>query len=58
MFEIFEKLSIFKDNFSSSQDWWETLSEVQKESIEKGLKDIEDGNVMAHKDVLKKYRFK
>ncbi|MFN0189757.1 MAG: hypothetical protein ACKVQV_13735 [Bacteroidia bacterium] len=52
---VIEKLNVFKDNFSSSQDWWETLSEAQRESIEKGLKDIEDGKVISHKDVMKKY---
>ncbi len=52
---VIEKLNIFKDNFSTSQDWWETLAESQKESIEKGLKDIEEGRVTSHKDVMKKY---
>jgi predicted transcriptional regulator len=52
---IIEKLNVFKDNFSESKDWWETLTEGQKKSIEKGLNNVEDGKVTPHIDVMKKY---
>lgn len=36
-------------------DWWNEISDAEKESIEKGLKDIEENRVFTHADVRKKY---
>lgn len=52
---IIEKLKFLKDNSSTSEDWWDTLSEAEKDSIERGLKDIEKGKVIPHSEVRKKY---
>jgi predicted transcriptional regulator len=37
-------------------DWWDELSKAQKEDIDAGLKDIGAGRVVAHKEVMKKYK--
>ncbi len=37
-------------------DWWDDLSAGAKASIEKGLKESDEGKVIAHEAVMKKYR--
>ena len=51
---ILEKLKFLKDN-PNITDWWDTISEQEKESIDRGLKDIENGNTTSHNEVRKKY---
>ena len=53
--EILSYLKIVKDSSSIDKDWWNDLSYEEKKGIEQGLKDIEEGNVIAHEDVIKKY---
>jgi hypothetical protein len=50
-------LKVVKDTSSEEADWWDTLSDYQKKGVEAGLKDIEEGKVMDHEDVKKKYGF-
>ena len=52
---IIEKLKLFKENFTDKTDWWETLSESEKESLDQGIKDIEEGRTVPHSEVMKKY---
>ena len=52
---IIEKLNLFKENFTDKTDWWETLSDSEKESIDRGIKDIEEGRTIPHSEVIKKY---
>ena len=52
---IIEKLKLFKENFTDKTDWWETLSESEKEGIDQGIKDIEEGRTVPHAEVMKKY---
>jgi predicted transcriptional regulator len=40
----------------SEKDWWDDLSDAAKKSIKRGLKDIENGRVTSHEEVMKKYR--
>lgn len=40
---------------SPEEDWYDELSEAEKKSIELGLKDIEQGRVVAHSEVKKLY---
>lgn len=37
-------------------DWWDDLSGEAKVSIEKRLKESEEGKVISHEAVMKKYR--
>ena len=39
-----------KDN-----DWWNEISDAEKNSIEMGLKDSEEGKVVPHSEVKKLY---
>jgi len=32
-----------KEDYSKSEDWWDTLNKEEFESINRGLKDFEDG---------------
>jgi len=53
-----EDLSIINKIFDIKKekaDWWDEISDAEKESIEKGLKDIEEGRVISHEDFLKSY---
>ena len=36
-------------------DWWNQLSDSEKNSIEMGLKDIEEGRVISHEEVMKSF---
>jgi len=54
--DTIEYLKIIKDT-DSSDDWWDELSEEQRNGIERGLKDIDDGRVVPHEEVRLKYGF-
>jgi hypothetical protein len=47
-------LKIIKDT-DSNEDWWDELTEDQKQGIQRGLKDIEEGRVVPHDEVRLKY---
>ena len=53
--ETIEYLKIVKDSRESSHDWWNDLTDEQKAGIEKGLKDIDEGRVIPHEEVVNKY---
>lgn len=53
--ETIQYLKIVKDSKSTEHDWWEDLSENEKNGIERGLKDIEAGRVFSHDEVKSKY---
>lgn len=36
-------------------DWWNEISENEKESIEKGIQDADSGKLTSHSDVKKAY---
>jgi predicted transcriptional regulator len=50
---IIQKLLDLKKN--ESKDWWITLSEAEKSSIEKGLSDAENGKLKPHSEAIKVY---
>lgn len=52
---VIEKLMAIKEAVSTSKDWYTLLSEEEKQSIQKGLSDVEKGNVSPHIDISKKY---
>ena len=53
--ETIEYLKIVKDSRESNHDWWNDLTEEQKNGIEKGLRDIDQGKIVPHEEVVKKY---
>ncbi len=52
---IIEKLTKIKDDYSKSQDWWDSLKKEEIESINRGLKDFDEGRVYSHDTVRKIY---
>lgn len=53
--DTIEYLQVVKESQEAGTDWWDELTEVQKEGIEKGLNDIKEGRVISHEEVRKKY---
>lgn len=55
---IIEKIKQIQDDYSKSHDWWDDISNVEKESVDRGLKDISEGKVHSHetaKEIYEKY---
>jgi len=48
-------LKVIKDSSDSDHDWWTDLTDEQKRSIERGLQDVDKGNVTSHEEVKSKY---
>ena len=48
-------LKIVKDARAKNSDWWDELTEDQIKSIERGLRDIDQGKVAPHDQVKRKY---
>ncbi|OFX20149.1 MAG: hypothetical protein A2033_17210 [Bacteroidetes bacterium GWA2_31_9] len=52
---ILEQLSEFKYQYSKSKDWWDLLKKEELESINRGLKDFEEGKTHSHESVREFY---
>ena len=50
---IIEKLIKFRKE--ETKDWWETISEEEKGSIEKGISEANEGKLESHSTVRKIY---
>jgi|SRR6056297_1844855 len=50
---IIEKIMAIRDN--QKEDWWDNISALEKESIEKGIEDADAGNLKNHKQARKIY---
>ena len=50
---IIEKILAIRNN--EKEDWWENLSALEKESINKGIKDADAGNLKNHDQARKIY---
>lgn len=53
--DILNYLKIVKDSRSDNKDWWNDLTELQRQGIQRGLQDIDEGRIVSHIDVKKKY---
>lgn len=49
---VVKKLRDFLSKETKNKDWYHSLSTQEKKSIEKGLQDLENGNVISHEDVM------
>jgi len=49
------KLKSIREDYSNSKDWWNTLNKEELESIERGLKDLEDGKIHSDETARKVY---
>ena len=52
---IIDKLRELKDDYSKSKDWWDTLKKEEMDSINRGLKDFEEGRTHSHNTARKVY---
>jgi predicted transcriptional regulator len=52
---LIDYLNSLKESESSTSDWWDDLSIDQIESINRGLKDVDEGRIHSHESVMKKY---
>ena len=52
---VIEKIKRIHDDYSKSVDWWDEISTAEKESIDRGLKDISEGKVHSHETAKKIY---
>lgn len=50
---IIEKIIALRNN--ESKDWWDSISETEKESIEQGLNDANSGKLNSHSSARKLY---
>lgn len=48
---IIEDIKMLRENSVNGKDWWDELSDDQKKSIERGLKDAEEGRVVSYEQV-------
>lgn len=51
---ILKELIALKEN--SGQDWWENLSNEEREEIEIGMNQADGSDLIKHKDVMSKYQ--
>lgn len=49
-----ERLKMLKDS-GSTTDWWDQISEAEKNAIDAGLADIKAGRIIPHEEVKKLY---
>jgi len=52
---IIDKLRQVKEDYSNSKDWWDALEKEEIESINRGLKDFEEGMIHSHETARKIY---
>ncbi|MBD0285196.1 MAG: hypothetical protein ICV84_10975 [Flavisolibacter sp.] len=38
----------------SEKDWWDELPQQVKDSIDEGIRDVEEGHIISHEDFLKR----
>lgn len=49
-------LGVVKTFAAERQDWWDEMSEEQKQSIDKSLAEMKAGKLTSHNEVMKKYK--
>ena len=49
-------LQKIKSLFIKEKDFWNTLSANEKEEIQKGINELESGEIYPYEDVMKKHR--
>jgi len=54
--EVIETIKEFKQSYFSKKDWWNEISEEEKNSIDRGLEDAEEGRVISYEQFKNKYK--
>ena len=52
---IIERLREIKEDYSKSDDWWDSLKKEELESINRGLKDLDEGRIHSNETARKIY---
>ena len=52
---VIEKIKRIHDDYTNTPDWWDEISTAEKDSIERGLKNISEGKVHSHETARKIY---
>lgn len=53
--EVLNYLKSFKEELLAGEEWYDQLPEKHKAGIARGLKDLEEGRIISHEEVMKKY---
>jgi len=53
--DTLQYLKVVKDSSSLNHDWWNDLTPEQIQGINRGLKDIDEGRIVSHEDVKRRY---
>jgi predicted transcriptional regulator len=51
--KILERIIAIRDD--EKEEWWDSLSKAEKDSIDKGLNDADEGRLNDHKEARKIY---
>lgn len=49
-------LQRIKNIFTKEKDFWNTLSDLEKEDIMKGIEELDNGDKYSYEEVMKKHR--
>jgi predicted transcriptional regulator len=55
---VIDRLREIKNSHKESEDWWNQLDEEERASIDRGLKDFEEGRTHSHetaRNIYEKY---
>lgn len=52
---LIERIKFLKENQLNQTDWWEEISKTEKDAIDQGLEDADNGKVTPHQEVRKRY---
>ena len=53
--EVIKKLKKVRDDYHTSEDWGQEISDVEKQSIAKGLKDLDQEKTHSHQSAKSLY---
>ena len=53
--ETLNYLKTVKESSYKNNDWWNDLTKQQLQGIQRGLRDIDEGRIISHEDVKKRY---
>jgi predicted transcriptional regulator len=48
--------TLLSENAATKSDWWDAISQEEREEIEKGISDVDRGEIKTHEEVMKKYK--
>lgn len=52
---LIERIKLLKETQSTKADWWEEISQAERDAIDQGMHDADNGKVTMHEEVRKRY---